>query len=226
VDNQKKESSEIKTHEEIMILFKSLESMEEKVKNPELSGEELFKSEEILQEVERPTQIPTEVVEKPQRIEPVDEISPKKKERRKRSPLFKHERREQPAEKKINRLSFWKKVTINELEPEVATKGEHQLQNNKPTRSTFILQFDGNGNLVGLPVKKLKLETGKKGWFFFRRKGQAETGEQPEEEPVKGIKGKLIRAVSKLRQKKSSEGESGVGIGGKIKGIFRRKSKE
>ena len=226
MEHQKKESSEIKTHEEIMVLFKSLESMEEKVKNPELYVEELFESEEILQEVERPTQIPAEVVEEPQRIEPVGEISQSKKERRKRSLLFIHERKEQPAERKINRLSFWRKEKINELEPDAATEVPQQLKDTKPPRSTFILQFDGNGNLVGLPVKKPKLETEKKGWFFFRRKGQAETAEQSEEEPAKGIKGKLNRVVSKLRRKKSLEGESGGGVGGKIKGIFRRKSKE
>ena len=226
MDNQKKESPEIKTHEEIMVLFKSLESMEEKVKNSELYVEELFESEEILQEVERPTQIPAEIVEEPQWIEPVGEISSSKKERRKRSPLFKHEMREQLAERKINRLSFWRKEKINKLEPEATTEVLQQLKDIKPPRSTFILQFDGNGNLVGLPVKKPKLETEKKGWFFFRRKGQAETAEQSEEEPAKGIKGKLNRVVSKLRRKKSSEGESGGGFGGKIKGIFRRKSKE
>jgi hypothetical protein len=226
VDNQKKESPEMKTHEEIMVLFKSLESMEEKVKNPELYVEELFESEEILQEVERPTQIPAEVVEEPQQIEAVGEISPNKKEKRKRSPLFIHERKEQPAERKINRLSFWRKEKINELEPKAATEVPQQLKDVNPPRTTFILQFDGNGKLVGLPIKKPKLETGKKGWFFFRRKGQAETAEQSEEEPAKGMKGKLNRVVSKLRRKKSSEGESGDGIGGKIKGIFRRKSKE
>ena len=209
-----------------MVLFKSLESMEEKVKNPELYVEELFESEEILQEVERPTQIPAEVVEEPLRIEPVGEISPSKKERRKRSSLFIHERKEQPAERKINRLSFWRKEKINELEPDAATEVPQQLKDIKPPRSTFILQFDGNGNLVGLPVKKPKLETEKKGWFFFRRKGQAKTAEQSEEEPAKGMKGKLNRVVSKLRRKKSTEGESGGGVSGKIKGIFRRKSKE
>ncbi len=226
MDNQKKESPEIKTHEEIMVLFKSLESMEEKVKNSELYVEELFESEEILQEVERPTQIPAEIVEEPQRIEPVGEISPSKKERRKRSPLFKHERREQPAERKINRLSFWRKEKINKLEPEATTEVLQQLKDIKPPRSTFILQFDGNGNLVGLPVKKPKLKIEKKGWLFFRRKGQAETAEQPDEEPVKGIKGKFKHVVSKLRRKKSSEGETSGGVSGKIKGIFRRKSKE
>jgi len=35
-----------------MVLFKALESMEAKVKNPELYVEELFESEESLQEVE------------------------------------------------------------------------------------------------------------------------------------------------------------------------------
>jgi hypothetical protein len=47
-----KNTSELKTFEEIIVLFKALESMEEKVTNPELYVEEFFKSEENLQEVE------------------------------------------------------------------------------------------------------------------------------------------------------------------------------
>jgi hypothetical protein len=95
-----------------MVLFKALESMEEKVKNSEVYVEELFESEESLQEVKHSKQIPTEVVQEPHRIEPVRKISPSKKERRKQSPLFIHEMREQPAKRKINQLSFWRKEKI------------------------------------------------------------------------------------------------------------------
>jgi len=59
----------------------------------------------------------------------------------------------------------------------------------------------------------------------FRRKGKTEGEEQPEEEPAKGIKGKLKRIVSKFKRKKSSEGQSGSGIGGKLKGILRENQK-
>jgi hypothetical protein len=226
VEHQKKESSEIKTHEEIMGLFKTLESMEEKVKNPDLASDRIFESKEDLQELEHPVQIPVEVVQEPEPLEPVGEIPPKDKERRKRSPFFKKKQTEQPTEGKINRHSFWKKETINEIDPDAATEIPQQLKDIKPIRSTFSLQLDVNGNLVGLPVKKPKLKTEKKGWFFFRRKDQTATAGQPGEEPAKGLKGKLTRVVSKLRRKNSSEGESTDGFGSKIKGIFRRKSKE
>jgi hypothetical protein len=226
VEHQKKESSEIKTHEEIMGLFKTLESMEEKVKNPDLTSDRIFESKEDLQELEHLVQIPVEVVQESEPLEPVGEIPPKDKERRKRSPFFKKKQTEQPTERKINRHSFWKKETINEIDPDAATEVPQQLKDIKPIRSTFSLQLDVNGNLVGLPVKKPKLKTEKKGWFFFRRKDQAETAGQPGEESAKGLKGKLTRVVSKLRRKNSSEGEPTGGFGDKIKGIFRRKSKE
>jgi hypothetical protein len=226
VEHQKKESSEIKTHEEIMGLFKTLESMEEKVKNPDLTSDRIFESKEDLQELEHPVQIPVEAVQEPEPLEPVGEIPPKDKERRKRTPFLKNKQIEQTTERKINRHSFWKKETLNEIDPDAATEVPQQLKDIKPIRSTFSLQLDENGNLVGLPIKKPKLKTEKKGWFFFRRKDQGATAGQPEEEPAKGMKGKLTRVVSKLRRNKSSDGESTGGFVGKIKGIFRRKSKD
>jgi hypothetical protein len=51
VKHQKK-TSELKTFEEIMLSFKALDLLEEKVKNSELYLKELFESEESLQEVE------------------------------------------------------------------------------------------------------------------------------------------------------------------------------
>jgi hypothetical protein len=223
VDHQKKESSGIKTHEEIIALFKELESMEEKVKNPELLVDELFEPEITLQEIEPPFQIPTE---EQQPIEPDNEIPSEKKQKRKLSLFLQHKPKNQIEKKKIKHLSFWRKAKIGDLDPDAITKEHQQLDGVKQPRSTFILQYDENGNLTGFPLKKPKPEKQKKGWFPFRRKHTEEEAEQPEEEPAKGIKGKLKRVVSKIRRKKSNEGESGGGIGGKLKGIFKRKSKE
>ena len=223
MEHQKRESSGIKTHEEIIALFKSLESMEEKVKNPEMLVEELFESETTLQEVEPLTQIPVETIHEQPSIEPSGEIPLEKKARQKKSLFSTHERKELSGALKEKRLSFWRKAKIGELDADAALDGQQHLEAITPARSTFTLQFDPDGNLVGFPLKKPIPEHEKKGWFSFRKKGDSE---QPEEEPAKGMKGKLLRVVSKLKRKKSSEGESSGGIGGKLKGLLKRKSKE
>jgi hypothetical protein len=223
VEHQKRESLGIKTHEEIIALFKSLESIEEKVKNPEMRIEGLFESDTTLQEVESPHQTPIESVHEQPLIEPSGEIPSENKTKQKRSLFSAHERKEPPAELKKRRLSSWRKTKIGEFNPDEILNDQQHLEPNAPSRSTFTLQFDADGNLVGFPLKKLIPEHEKKGWFFFRKKGDSE---QPEEEPAKGIKGKLLRVVSKLKRKKSSEGESSGGIGGKLKGLLKRKSKE
>jgi hypothetical protein len=86
--------------------------------------------------------------------------------------------------------------------------------------------LDTNGNLVGLPIKKPKLDIDKKARLFSRRKTQQGAEEQPGEEPAEGIKGKQKRIGSLFHRKGSSKSESSEGIGDKIKGIFRRKNKE
>jgi hypothetical protein len=222
VEHQKRDSSGIKTHEEIIALFKSLESMEEKVKNPEMLVEELFESETTLQEIEPPAHIPTDIIKEQPSLEPVGEIPGEKKERRKRSLVFAHELREKPEELKKKRLAFWRKVKTDELDADSVLDNEQHLETTPLLRSTFTLQFTDDGNLVGFPLKKPIPVTEKKGWLPFRKKGDAE---QPAEEPAKGIKGKLLRVVSKLKPKKSSEGKSSGGIGGKLKGLLKRKSK-
>jgi hypothetical protein len=224
VDHQKKESSGIKTHEEILALFESLETLEEQIKNPETSADEFLKTKAILQELEPPIQKPLKVIEEPQPVQPVGEIH----FRRIGKPtqiLFKKQEKEEPAKREIKRFAFLKGKKKIEPEPAIATEVPLQVQDVKPLRSTFTLELDINGNLIGLPVKKPKPEREKKGWSLFKRKNQGENAEHPEE-PAKGIKGKLKAVGSKLLRRKSSEGESSGGIGAKMKGIFQRKSKE
>jgi hypothetical protein len=223
VEHQKRESSGIKTHEEIAELLKAIKSMEDKIKNPELIGEELFEPEVPLHEVEPSSQIPTETIREQNTIESTGEIPLKKKEKRKKWLTLKP-KQEVLSEVQIKRHhSFWKKEKIGELGTDTNFVKQQSLKSIAPKRVTFTLQLYPDGNLVGFPLKKSILVQEKKGWLFLKKKGESA---QPEEEPAKGIKGKLLRVVSRIKPKKSSEEESAVGIGSKIKGIFKRKSKE
>jgi hypothetical protein len=216
VENQKRESSGIKTHEEIIALFKELETVEEKIKNPDLIVEEIFEPEESIQEVELPSEIPSE--DKTPPSEPVGETPSSKKQKRTFS--IQHEK------KKIKRSHLWRKAPTEEKDLSVSPEFEQQPRILKPLRSTFVIQFDSEGNLIGLPVKKPKPKKEKKGLFPFGRKGTSKAAEQPEEEPAAGFKGKIKKLTSRFRRKKSSEAESSGGIGGKLKGLLRRKGKE
>jgi hypothetical protein len=226
--SEKKEPVGIKTHEEIVALFRELKTMEERIKNPELL--ELIEPEILFEEVEPPESSEKEGTERPSEIpiEP-EEILGEKKEKRRRFPSLKLSRKERLDGKKPGRI-WWRKEAISELEPSELTEIERQLEEPvvevKPVRSTFTLQLDEEGNLIGFILKKPKLPKEKKGWPRFRRRGGEEAEKETEEEPEPGIKGKLKRVVSKLRRKKSSDEESGGGIGSKIKGIFSRRKKE
>jgi hypothetical protein len=225
VDNQNDDSSKVKTHEEILKLFHEVKSVEEKVKNPGEFKKVSFESETILQEIKLPVQISKSTVEEQQPIEPTGEIPLQKKEKTKKSFLKKIETPELQSEEKTHWFAFLKKEKNDNIELEPPTEIEQQPEEIKIDRSTFILQLDNGGNLIGFPMKKPQLEKDKKGLFFSRKKTQQGT-EEPEEEPVHGIKGKLIRMVSRLHPKKSDESESSGGIGEKIRGIFKRRNKE
>ncbi|HUS98773.1 MAG TPA: hypothetical protein VMY59_00440 [Candidatus Thermoplasmatota archaeon] len=226
MDNQKENSSEVKTHEEILRLFKDLDSLEAKVKNPEVFKGQSIESESFLQDTELPTQNNVESDEEPPSIEPSGEILLEKKDKKKTSFLEKKEKREKQSKKKIKWFTFQKKEKNNQPEHTAPAEIEQHAQEVKIPQSTFILQLDSDGHLVGLPIKKSKPEQAKKGWFSLRGKSRPDAEVNQEAEPVKGIKGKLLRVLSGLRQKKSLESESGGGIGDKIKGLFKRKSNE
>jgi len=98
----------------------------------------------------------------------------------------------------------------------------------KPIKSTFTLRIDDKGHLVGFNIKKPKPKKEKKSrriLLFRRKKGEVGASAEPaaEKPEVKGIKGKIIGIVSKIKPKKS--GSKVSGIVGKTKGIFSRKSK-
>jgi hypothetical protein len=226
VDDQKENSKEVKTHEEILRLFKDLDSLEAKVKNPDVFKAQSIESEAFLQETEPPIQNSVESDEEPFSIEHSGEILLEKKDKKKNSFLEKKEKREKQSKKKMNWFTFQKKEKNNQPEHAAPAEIEWHPQEVKIPQSTFILQLDSDGHLVGLPIKKSKPEQAKKGWFSLRGKSRPDAEANQEAEPVKGIKGKLFHVFSGLRQKETLESESSSGIGDKLKGFFKRKSNE
>jgi G3E family GTPase len=214
VDNQNEDSSKVKTHEEILKLFHEVQSVEEKIKNPDKSKEESDRIETILQQIKPSVQIPDSAAEERRPIEPVGEIPLKEKDETKKSFLEKIDKPEIPSEKKPHWFDFLKpeKNDIQELEP--LLEAVPQPEEIAILRSTFILQLDNDGNLTGFPMKKLQ------------REKKTRQGTEEADEPVKGIKGILKHITSRFRHKNSDESESSGGIGDKIKGIFRRKNKD
>ena len=217
MEEQKHEDSGIKTHEEIIALFEELESLEEKIKNPDLIIEELFEPEASIQEVELPPEIfCKDEIQLPSK--PDEETASPKKHKR----IFSPHKEKKP----IKRSRLWRKAPTEEKDLTASPEMEQQPQKVQPLRSTFVIQFDSEGNLTGFPVKKPKPKQEKKGLFPFKRKGTREAAAQPEEEPAAGFKGKIKKLASRFRRTKSSEAESSGGRGGKLKGLLRRKGKE
>jgi len=187
VDSQHQEPSEVKTHDEIMNLFKELEVMQAKVKNPQEFIKEIIKSPAFVQEVDPSIHLPGQTIEQQYDTEPAYEIPHTQGE---------HQRRR-----------FWTRNHQQDpsTPPESIQKDQAQ-EVRIPPPSTFVLQLDSNGNLVGLPVKKQKLQEER----------------NQEEEPETGIKGKFKHLGNRFHRKNSSEDESDEGIGSKLLGIFRR----
>jgi hypothetical protein len=102
----------------------------------------------------------------------------------------------------------------------------HLLPPREP-RGTFTLRLDDKGNLVGFNIKEPapKLSVQLKQFIASKRKTKTPKEEQ---EPVKGIKGKLLRLLPK-RGKKSEESEDQQGrfsgIISKIKNIIPSRKK-
>lgn len=207
MDNQQDDSSEIKTHDEIMRLFKDLEVVEARVKNPEDLIKEIIVSETLLQETEPSLRMPAEAVEQENYLEPALEIPEDQNENHRHLFWKRKEKIEGEETEKKWWFSFLKMKNDLESDDEypylITEDGEHL---ERIPRSTFVVQLDTNGNLVGLPVKKPRPETKNK----------------QEEELEKGIKGRLKQLGSVFHKRGSSDAEASEGIGAKIKGIFRR----
>lgn len=197
-----------------MKLFKDLELVESKIKNPSVFLNEQIEPDAMTQKLELTLYKPEEVLDQQKPIEPTTEI-PLDQEDTQKQPFWRRRPKpESSLDEKKQRFSFLHKEQPAHQELEVRTEVEQPPPPVEIPRSTFVLQVDSEGTLVGLPLKKQKPKKGD------------EINAGSEDESVHGFKGKLKKIRSLFHRKGGSDSESSGGIGEKIKGIFHRKSKE
>jgi hypothetical protein len=199
----------VKTHEEIMELFRELRQLEQNVKNPDLVVKEINQPRTAPPKIEPMRRPSNEILKEHRPFEPHRELQGTEYEKRKTAaPIVSVHKTEIKQEKKEPRSVLTKGKT-REVKPEIPTKGKQTLKKKMPSQVTFTLQLDAEGNLIGFPVKK--------------QIPQEKSPNQSGEEPAKGIKGRLLRMIPRRKSAESPSEESQGGIGSKIKGTFRRK---
>lgn len=213
MENQNENPSRVKTHEEILQLFHEVKLAEEKVRNPEALRFRPPESTMVLPGTTSPSQIRKGIEAHQQPFVPQGEIpSPKMGERD--TVVSRLEEQESLAKKKPKWFSFLKREEPESLDVELPQTVKHSEVEKKIPRTTFVLQLNAEGNLVGFPQKK-----------SHPNKGISQESNQAEEQAT-GIKGRLKQLTSRFHRKTSETSESSGGIGTRIKGIFRRKSEE
>lgn len=195
----KKEISRIKKHDEILELLKEIESIEDKIKNTEITVETF--DEPVFIEVEQ-AEMNGEInkenyfIEVPIESETIEKVQIQKKEKQKRKIHF---------TSKLHR----KKKPKGELKPS----------------NTFTLKINDQSNLVGFNIKKPKpkAESKHRRILPFKKGTPRESGDEKITEES-GIKGKIKGIFSRIKPKASGkEGGSKISNAlGKIKGIFSR----
>ena len=225
MDDQKHDASKVKTHEEILRLFQEIQSVEAKVRNPDLWKPTGLVTKAPSQDLETPRQSLEETSEKRLFGEPTGELPQEMEEEHVRSFLNRPETLEGHPERKTWWFGFLHKQHSEDLAIESNRDDEPAEEEIRPPRSTFTLQLDPSGNLTGFPLKKPSIPQERKGWLSSKRTTHAEGGDS-EEETDEGFRGKLKHLFSLFRRQSSEESDSREGIGEKIKGIFRRKDEE
>jgi hypothetical protein len=218
VETKQDKEHELHTHEEIMKVFKDLEIIEAKVKNPTIYGKELLKSTTNLTDFERHVHRTVDVLQTPRLHKPRGEVTQKQEGPSTLLPERKEKLGTEP--KKTHRFPFINQERNVQRETIAQIEVEKQISNPPVTRSTFVLQLDENGTLIGLPIKKPKPDH-KKSRFSLRKTPQ-EVSDESTEQPPEGIRGRLQQIGSLFHRKSSAESESGSGVGDKLKGLFRR----
>lgn len=216
MDTQKIDSSRVKTHEEILKLFEDVQSAQARVQNPGIAPKVSYEQVTTLRQIDysmkqsiKPPMIAPPIPPKGEILQP-EQIQ---------KPIFKQPKKpEIQSEKKKKWFDFLKIEITEDEEVALSPAVEPQPEDPMVRPSTFVLQLDAEGNLVGFPLKKTN------------QSKQPRPSEELEGEPVKGLKGIIQRLGSKFRRTSSEGSEStessGGGIAEKIKGIFRRKNKE
>jgi hypothetical protein len=216
--DQKKVSATLKSHDEILDLFKKIETIEKNINNPEIIEDASIQPDIGIQDE---TQIKNkEEIEKD--LQKLDGSGKKKK----------------PKEPKIKKHFLkLRKSKLDEITDAESTELQDQLcktgKKPKLKGSTFTLKRDNQGNLVGLNIKKPRPKKEKKSLSItLFKKGEGKKEATPVETEVKGIKGipvKIKGVISKMTSKIPGDGKgesSGLktsGVSGKIKGIFSKK---
>jgi len=225
VDDQNHDASKVKTHEEILRLFQEVQSVEAKVRNPDQGKPTILVSKASSQDREPPQQNLEETSEEIPLGEPTGELPQEMEEEHEQSFLNRPEMHEGHPERKTRWFGFLHKEHPVDLAIETNRDDEPVEEEMPPSRSTFTLQLDPSGNLVGFPLKKPSSPQERKGWSSSKHTPHSEE-EDSEEETEEGFRGKLKHLFSVFQRRSSEDSDSPEGIGEKIKGIFRRKNEE
>jgi len=225
------DSSELKTHNEILELIKEIESIEDKFKYLGVAPENHIGKEIVNQELEQ-TEATGELTGKPhisadQTKSELKEIThpDKRKDKKHRIhfPIGIHWRKEARWPKIGN---FLKRIKVNPsgIKTPELTELQNQLESSevglRPGNTTFTLRINDQGRLMGYNIKKPKSEGGHRRILPFGKGTTEESGAK--EAGELGIKGKIKGLFSRIKPKQSGEsgGSKVSSLLGKIKGVL------
>ena len=223
-------SSSIKSHEEILELFKEIETIEENIQNFDSDVDAPLYSDDVpLEErdidLEQQPEINSPPIDKPTQKTHHTLFHRHKKKKIKKPTSHRHFFKKIKAKRNIK-----KDDELTQLQKQ-KKKSKNKLDRNS---STFTLKITDNGDLVGLNIKKHPLPQEHKGLKNLFSKKEGSKKQDTEKSEVKGLKAipvKIKAIFSSITKRRSGKdaGESSTskisGISGKIKGIFSRKSK-
>ena len=219
--DQRRNAPQVKTHEEILSLLRELDILEDRVKNLQLTQDDLYDGDLILQEVER-----IESIIAPQSDVPTETVRQETPQKKQLLSLLEHHRIQQAGTKKMRRRPFSDNKHFTLQVPETGTPRHlwKRKTTTKPTPSTFKLYITEEGSLAGLDMQRPKPP--KPQLNLLRRHHKTETGEQLSEAQGSGFPGKIKHVVSRIIPRRSKTKESSAGIGSRLKGIVKRRPKE
>jgi len=227
----REDSSVLKTHDEILELIKEIESIEDKFKYMEVKSEKHAENEIENQEIEQ-TETTGELKGKTnisvnQTKSELKEIThPDKNMDKKRKihfPIEMH-RRKDIERPKIGNFLKRIKAKFGVIKTPESTELQNQLGSSEvkitPDNTTFKLNIDDQGRLIGYNIKKPKSERKHRKILPLGNGNDEESGAKDKEEP--GIKGKFKDLFSRIKPKQSGEsgGSKISSLLGKIKGVL------
>ena len=223
---QRKDASDVKTHEEILLLLKDLDTIEKRVKNLQLSEDVCNDANTLIQEAEI-TEPSVETIQEPQPEQLNDIIHRNTNKKQNRVSLLDFYKKQRATKTRTKHRIFSNKEDQAHLvppdEPEVHQHIKRRREKEKLLQSTFKLYITEEGTLAGLDIMKPKPPKAQNG---LHRRHTTETNDQPQDAQEPGLKGKMKRLVKKIIPRSSKKGEAGSGIGNRLKGIVKRRTKE